>query len=44
MELSRWFWYRFVYLCTECPTRYRNRPFFNNRLAGWRAAAPCRNN
>ena len=27
-----------------CPTRYRNRHFFNNFTTGWRTAAPCRNN
>jgi len=27
-----------------CPTRYRNRHFFNNFTTGCRTAAPCRNN
>jgi len=30
--------------CIGCPTRYRTRHFFNNFTAGWRTAAPCRNN
>ena len=29
---------------TGCPTRYRNRHFFNNFTTGWRTAAPYRNN